>query len=742
MPGSLSASVSPDEPKGSMLHRVAGVTWRRPRLVLAIVAALAIVAGTVGHDVEHHLLAAGFTDPASESERATEVVRQALGSDPNPGIVVVVRAKDGGRLDTKSPAVRAEAARLTRQLAQTRYVGRVINPLAQPREGQGLIAADGRSLILSAGLSVVDIEDKGGVAAQDARRRVHSTLLDVSMTGYAPGFKDVNDQTRKDLTRAELIAFPLLALLLLLVFRGAVAAAVPLLLGLLSIIGTLFVLRLMSTFVGTSLFALNIATALSLGLAVDYGLLMVSRYREEIAGGRSPEEAHRITVLTAGRTALFSGVTVAGAMVTLVLMPQRFLYSVGAAGAAVGILSAVSALFVVPALLSVLGPRINALSIRRPAKSVSDESDGWMRLARAVMRRPVVVALVTMGLLLALAGPLAGTMLTGPSGQAVSSGLPSYEATNYVPAHYPRDITEAVTVAVHGAASPAALTELRREALAVPGVVRATAIARPGKAITYMNLALDAPALDRSAQDAVTAIRALRSPPGAEVLVSGTTARFIDQKQSLLHNAPVVVVAISLIIFVLMFLLTGSVVIPLKTLLMNALTLAATLGTLVLAFQHGWLGGLLSYEGPEAIEVSSLVFLFAVTFALATDYAVLVIARIKEQHDLGLSNEDAVATGIARTGRIISAAAVMIAVVFAAFAVSPIFFMKEIAVGMTVAVLIDATIVRALLVPSLMRLLGERNWWAPKPLRILHRRYGISEGVAPVSAPAESGGSA
>ena len=246
-------------------------------------------------------------------------------------------------------------------------------------------------------------------------------------------------------------------MLLLLVFRGVVAAAVPLLLGVLSIVGTLFVLRLMSTFVGTSLFALNIATALSLGLAVDYGLLMVSRYREEIARGRSPEEAHRITVLTAGRTALFSGVTVAGAMVTLVLMPQRFLYSVGAAGAAVGILSAVCALFVVPALLSVLGPRINALSIRRQAKSVSDESDGWMRLARAVMRRPVAVALATMGLLLALAGPLAGTMLTGPSGQAVSSGLPSYEATQYVPDHYPRDIYEAVTVTVHGAATPAAL---------------------------------------------------------------------------------------------------------------------------------------------------------------------------------------------------------------------------------------------------------------------------------------------
>jgi putative drug exporter of the RND superfamily len=736
----LSASVPPEVRTLTLLERIAGVTWRRPRLVLAIVAALAIGAVAVGHDVEHHLQAAGFTDPASESERATEVVRQALGSDPNPGVVVLVRAKDGGQLDTKSPAVRAEVARLTRELQGTRYIGRVVNPLAQPREGQGLIAADGRSLILSAGLSVVDIEQKGGIAAHEARKRVHSTQLDVAMTGYAPGFKDVNDQTRKDLTKAELIAFPALTLLLLLVFRGVIAAAVPLLLGVLSIVGTLFVLRLMSAFVDTSLFALNIATALSLGLAVDYGLLMVSRYREEIAVGRTPEEAHRITVLTAGRTALFSGVTVAGAMATLILMPQRFLYSVGAAGAAVGILSAVCALFVVPALLSVLGPRINALSIRRSAKSVSDESDGWMRLARAVMRRPILVALTTMGLLLALAGPLAGTMLTGPSGQAVSSGLPSYEATQYVPNHYPRDIYEAVTVTVHGAATPAALAAVRREALAVPGVVRGSVIARPGKDVAYLNLALKDPALDRSAQDAVKAIRALRPPPGAEILVSGTTARFIDQKQSLLHNAPVVIVAISLIIFVLMFLLTGSVVIPLKTLLMNALTLAATLGTLVLAFQHGWLTGLLQYEGPAAIEVSSLVFLFAVTFALATDYAVLVIARIKEQHDLGLSNEEAVATGIARTGRIISAAAVMIAVVFAAFAVSPIFFMKEIAVGMTVAVLIDATIVRALLVPSLMRLLGERNWWAPKPLRILHRRYGISEGAGP--APAESGSSA
>jgi RND superfamily putative drug exporter len=708
------------------VNRIADLTWKRPKLVLALVGAFALLAVAFGHDVEHHLKAAGFTDSASESERATNLLTGALGYDANPGIVLVVRPSGGGKLDTSSPLVRREVGQLSSEVAKAEYVGRVVNPLRDRRAGAELIAADGRSLVVLGYLSTADRENAGGIAAEDVQPAVERSKLDVSMGGYAPSFNEVNDQTKTDLTKAELIAFPLLALLLLVVFRGVVAAAIPLLIGGISIVGTLLVLRVMSTFVDTSIFALNIATGLSLGLAVDYALLLVSRYREEIADGGATRESHRRTVVTAGRTALFSGLTVGAAMAALVILPQRFLYSIAVAGASVGILSAVIAILVVPSMLALLGTRIDALSIRR-GPAISDESGGWYRLARGVMRHPVGVALASSALLLAAAAPLLWTTLTGPSAQAVPPGKPSYEANSYVEAHYPRELIEAVTVTVEGPASPAQLAAFQRRIEAVDGVVRGTPFVRANGHVAYANFGLADKALAEPSQDSVKAIRALRPPAASAALVSGNTAGFIDQKQSLLDHLPPLVAIICLTTLVLLFLLTGSVILPLKTLLMNAMTLGATLGILVLAFQDGWLDGLFAYTGPAAIEVTSLVFLFAVIFGLATDYAVLVMARIKEQHDLGESNEEAVAIGIARTGRVITAAALMIAVVFLAFGVSSVFFMKQIAVGMAVGVLLDATVVRALLVPSLMRLLGKWNWWAPAPLRRLQLRFGFSE---------------
>jgi RND superfamily putative drug exporter len=708
------------------LNRVADLTWKHPKLVLAAVGVFAMFAVAFGHDVEKHLKAAGFTDPASQSEQATGLLTKALGYDPNPGIVLVVRAPGGGRLDTASPVVKGEVGRLSREVAKAEYVGRVVNPLRDHRSAPELIAADGHSLVVLGYLSTADRENAGGIAAEDVQPAVERSRLDVSMGGYAPSFNEVNDQTKTDLTKAELIAFPLLALLLLVVFRGVVAAAIPLLIGGISIVGTLLVLRIMSTFVDTSVFALNIATGLSLGLAVDYALLMVSRYREEIAGGGATREAHRRTVATAGRTALFSGLTVAAAMAALVILPQRFLYSIAVAGASVGILSAVIAILVVPSMLALLGTRIDALSIRR-GPAISDESGGWYRLARGVMRRPVLVALASSALLLAAASPLLWTTLTGPSAQAVPPGKPSYEANSYVEAHYPRELIEAVTVTVDGSAGPAQLAVFRHRIEAIDGVVRGTPFVPASGQIAYANFGLADKALAEPSQDSVKAIRDLTPPAATAALVSGNTAGFIDQKQSLIEHLPLLVLIICATTLILLFLLTGSVILPLKTLLMNAMTLGATLGILVLAFQDGWLDGLFAYKGPSAIEVTSLVFLFAVIFGLATDYAVLVMARIKEQHDLGESNEEAVAIGIARTGRVITAAALMIAVVFLAFGVSSVFFMKQIAVGMAVGVLLDATIVRALLVPALMRLLGEWNWWAPAPLRRLQHRFGFSE---------------
>jgi len=708
------------------VSRIANLTWKRPKLVLALVGAFALLAVAVGHDVEGHLKAAGFTDPGSESEQATTALRESLGYDPNPAIVLVVRSPGGGRLDTGDPSVRRDVDGLVAGIAKVEDVGHVVNPLRDRRSGAALVARDGESLAIAVNLSTNDVEDAGGVAAERVKELADASPLNVAEGGFAQGFNETNDQTRSDLTKAELIAFPLLALLLLFVFRGVVAASIPLLIGGVSIVGTLLVLRVMSIFVDTSLFALNIATGLSLGLAVDYALLMVSRYREEIERDGATREAHRRTVLTAGRTAVFSGLTVASAMAALIFMPQRFLYSMAVAGASVAVLSSVIAILVVPSLLRLLGTRVDALSIRR-GPAVSDGSDGWYRLARGVMRRPVAVALASSGLLLLAAAPLLWTNLTGPSAEAVPPGKPSHKAYSYLEAHYPRDVTEAVTVAVDGRASKPELAAFQRRIEAVDGVVRGTPFVPASAHASFANFALAGPALSSASQDSLESIRGLNPPGTTTTLVSGNTARFIDQKQSLLEHAPLVVAIIALTTLILLFLLTGSVLLPLKTLLMNSLTLGATLGILVLAFQAGWLDTPLDYTGPAAVEVTSLVFLFAVIFGLATDYAVLVMARIKEQHDLGESNEEAVAIGIGRTGRVITAAAVAIAVVFLAFGVSSVFFVKQIAIGMAFGVMIDATIVRALLVPSLMRLLGEWNWWAPKPLRRIYLRLGISE---------------
>lgn len=716
-----------------MLERIADLTWNHPRKILAGALLFAAVAGFFGYDVEHHMKAAGFTDPDSQSEIAGDVLSEALGHSAQPGLVVLVRAKGGGPLQVEDPAIRAEVDRLASRLAESDFIGNVTNPLNGDPRSANLMSANGESLVLAAQLSTNDFEDKGGLADDSVRENVTSEILDVGYGGYAPGFNEVNDQTRKDLTNAELIAFPLLAILLLLVFRSAVAAAVPLVIGALSILGTLFALRMMTTLVGTSVFALNIGTALSLGLAVDYALLIVSRHREETATSGFTYEAHRRMVTTAGRTALFSGLTVAGAMAALCVMPQRFLYSVGAAGAIVGVLSAVIALFVAPALLAVLGPKINALTIRRgPANGgsgVADTSTRWLSVARGVMKRPVLIAAATTVGLLAVSAPLVSTTLTGPSAQAVPPGQQSYAVNQYLESNYGREVIEGVSLTVDGAASEADLDSLLDAVGQVPNVNPTSVVGfvRASPEVAYTTVAFTEPALSEASQRALADIRDLPAPPGSRLLVAGNTASFVDEKESLVANAPLAIGLIVLLTVILLFLLTGSVLLPLKTLLMNTMTLAASLGILVIVFEKKFLVDLLDYPGPYAVEVTSLVFLFAVAFALATDYAVLVMARIKELRDSGMSNEDAVAHGVAKTGRIISAAAIMIAVVFAAFAVSPVFFMKQIAVGMALGVIIDATIVRALLVPSLMRLLGEANWWAPAPLRRFHARFGIKE---------------
>ena len=778
-------------------ERIAALTWRHPRKVLALIGAFMVIAAVLGGRVEEHLQAAGFSDPDSESEIAVQELREELGYDAAPGIVVLVTNPDGETLRIRRPEVRREVRRLARRLREAAFVGRGVNPLAalegairrseraqrqrrraaaeiragaeqaaeqaaaaglpagdpaaaaeqriaelpKPpskaelverfRKRSPLVADDGSSVLITGHLASDDPEDEGAEAVEDARRLLDSDLVELGFGGFASGFSEVEDQTREDLTRAELIAFPVLALLLLLVFRSAIAAGIPLIVGVASILGTFLALRVMAEIVPTSLFALNITTALSLGLAVDYALLMISRYREELDQRGPTEEAHRQMVLTAGRTVFFSGITVAAALIALVFFPQRFLYSVGVAGAAVGLLASTIALLGVSSTIAILGERINSLSIRRPAAATAVERGGWYRIARAAMRRPAGMALLSAGVMLLAASPALATKLTGPSGEAVPPSQPSFAVQEQIEADYDRDVAEAITVTAAGEISDRELRRLNRRIGRLEGIsTRAPFERTDGGELAYANFGPAGLALDGEPQEAVRQIRELEvggAGSDVELRVSGNTARFIDQKRSLVDHLPVVAGISVAVTLLLLFLLTGSVVLPLITIVMNGLTLAAVLGIMTLGFQDGWLDGALSYTGPGAIELITMALVFAITFGLATDYAVLVLARIKEQHELGASTREAVAIGIGRTGRVISAAAMMLAVVFLAFATSKIFFMKQAAVGQAAGVLLDATIVRALLVPSLIALFGELCWWAPGPLKRFQSRFGISD---------------
>ncbi len=708
-----------------MFGRIADLTWKHPKKVLAAVGIFTLLAFGLSKNVEQHLKAAGFSDPASESARAQALLIEKSGADSQPAIILMVTPRKGeGRLPLHSPALRREAGRLIAILRSLDGVARVENPLhgGSPQ----LIAPNRSSLLLAAYFSSSDVQVLTN-AADEASERISSKRFQVTVGGLAAGFNEVNDTVRTDLVRAELIAFPLLALLLLIVFRGVIAASIPLLVGMVSVGGTFLALLVMSKFVDTSVFALNITTAMGLGLAVDYGLLMVSRYREELERNGASRESHRRLVESAGRTIVFSGLTVAAAMAALTLLPQRFLYSVGAGGAIVAIFAAFGALLLVPSLLALLGERVNALSLR-PGPALSDESGGWYRLAGGVMRHPVAVALTSAALLLLLAVPVLGVKLTIPGTDSVAPGSPSREVVATINRDYPRTLGTPITVTVDGPATAAQLRRLSQRIAAVKGVGPPAPFQRASRDVATANFGLRGStdeALSDESQEAVRKIRAITGP--AALLVSGYTAEFLDLKKSLGQNLPLVIGIIALTTLVLLFMLTGSVVLPLKTLLMNLLTLAGTLGVIVAAFQWGLLDGPLGYSGPKGMETSTLVLMFAVIFGLSTDYAVLVLARIKEMHDSGLPNEEAVARGIARTGRVITAAGVCLAAVFLAFTTSSIFFMKEAGIGYAAAVLIDTTLVRALLVPALMRLFGDWNWWAPAPLRRFQKRYGFSE---------------
>ena len=716
-----------------MLDAVAVFVCRRARGLLVGFLVLVAAAGAVGGPVVGLLDADdNFDDPAAEAIQARDALRDAAGASPGADLVALVRLRapvDSDRADEKLERVESI-------LAGEPGVAFVAAP-ADPRPGGDMVSDDGRTAYLTASF-------RAGADRSDTARALQRRLQEepgVLVGGSVIAQEQVAEQISRDLQRAELLAFPILFGLLLMVFRGAVAALLPLAVGMTSILFTFALIRLVNAVEPMSVFAVNVITGLGLGLAIDYSLFMVSRFREELQGGAPTDVALRATMSTAGRTVLFSALTVAAALAALVVFRQRFLFSMGIGGALVALAAAAVSLTLLPALMAVLGRRVNALSPRRWKRAVERDASRlqegfWYRLSQAVMRRPGPVAAAAAVLLITIGLPFTRIEFTGAdasvlppeqSARAVSDALTEEFAGRGGPPVY---------VAVRGGEEDRPLVEDYAQRLAaLPGALAVIPPAAPQEGLWRIDVIPRGAMLDDVSRELVSDVR--RAPaPFDEVLVGGATANFVDQQASLADHLPAALALVCATTLAILFLMTGSVVLPVKTLLMNLLTVSAAFGLLVLVFQDGRLEGLLDYTSQGAIESSQPILLFAIAFGLSTDYGVFLLTRIKEARDSGLPDREAVAVGLERTGRIITFAALLFCIAIGAFATSEIIFIKQVGLGTAAAVLIDATLVRALLVPSLMALLGRWNWWAPAPLRRVHERFGVAE-----AGPALGGGS-
>ncbi|HEX2233462.1 MAG TPA: MMPL family transporter [Thermoleophilaceae bacterium] len=750
-PDVLPAEPPTPSPETGFLARFAAFSDRNPKRVLGAVAIFFVVAVVVGAPVAGLFAAEDpFTDPGAESVEVSERIAEATGEEPDPQVLALVTSSR----TVDSPAVRRRVREVGRTLRENDQVSRVVTFYSSGNEA--LVSRDRRQTYAAAFFKAgeeADLEE----AALDLVEEFEGQE-DVKVGGSAVSGAQIGEQAGEDIGKAEGMAFPILFALSIFVFRGLVAALMPMFVGALTVFTTFFVLRFINEIVPMSEFALNIVIALGLGLSIDYSLFVVSRYREELAKvgqgrgesgaygaiareeGRgefagSEQEALTRAIFTAGRTVLYSAVTVAIALATLCVFPQPFLYSMGIGGAVCALVAVTVSLVALPALLSLLGPRINSLAPRRwkeqALRTARQEREGpWYRLSQAVMRRPGVVAAVSAAVLLLMGLPALGIKFTGVDASSIPTHLSSRQVDDAIDGNFPLNPTEAITVLLEDAPRNRAqqvrtvATELR----ALPGAKPDTG--EPPRPLDGNLWAFSVfPAgetLDDRTLDLVETIRSRDRP--FPTSAGGETASFIDQKDKIVSLLPVVAVLLCVLTAIVLFLMTGSVILPIKSLVMNVLSLSAAFGLLVLIFQDGRFEGLLGYDSQGAIELSQPVLLFAVAFGLATDYAVFLLTRIKEARVAGADNRDSVAIGLERTGRIVTQAALLFCVAIGAFATSSIIFIKEVGIGTALAVIIDATIIRAFLVPSLMALLGDRNWWAPAPLRKLHNKIGLSEG--------------
>jgi putative drug exporter of the RND superfamily len=739
-----------------MLSWFAALATRRPRAVVAGAVLLFVVAGAAGGGVADRLTTGGFEDPDAESSAADDVLAEQFDAGTY-NVLLLVKAKSG---DVDDPAVAQAGRDLTAQLAGTPDVTTALSYWSEAN-ATPLRSDDGRSALVVGRIDLEDDALNDRIEELGPELRRDDDVVDVEVGGYAEVFNEVSTTIEDDLVRAEMIALPITLLLLVVIFGSVVAATLPVAIGILSIVGTFLVLRILVGFTDVSIYALNLTTMMGLGLAIDYSLVVVARYREELrARPDDPRAAVVRTVRTAGRTVAFTALTVAASLCATLVFPFTFLRSMAYAGVAVALLAGVFSLLVLPAILMLLGHRVNALTLWR--RSVSPPEEGlWHRIATFVMRRPVAVAGAVIALLLVMGAPFLGLELGQVDDRVLPTSAGSRQVHDQVREDFSSTEVGALSVVATDAGGPGGAAAGDVEAYAarlaaLPNVSRVDAATgtycgegladqfgcQPGQLVlgpdsapryagfsagggTYLSVVPSVEPYSDAGEQLVHDVRNADAP--FETQVTGLGAVLVDSNDSLFARLPLALAIIGVITVVLLFLLSGSVLVPIKALVLNLLSLSATFGAMVWIFQEGHLTGLLDVTATGTLAAAMPILMFCVAFGLSMDYEVFLLSRIKEEHDRGEPNTRAVAVGLERTGRLVTAAALLVAVVFISFATGRVAFIKLFGVGLTLAVLLDAFVIRGTLVPAFMRLAGDWNWWAPGPLRRLHDRWGISE---------------
>ncbi|MEU6584517.1 MMPL family transporter [Nocardia sp. NPDC046763] len=759
-----------------MLTSSARFAMARPRAVLVAALLLMLICGGFGATVKSHMVGGGYLTDSLESVRANDFITKNFPGG-NPNLIVMVSG-DGG---VNSPQVRGEAQRVTDELSQDPTVTGVqsywTSLTARPDLAAALKSKDGQRGLIMATVTGTDTEVQNRAAELSNQLNGDNDGVRVRVGGMAGSFADINHQVEKDLLLAEAIAVPVSALLLVLVFGSVVAALLPVGVGLFAIAATLGILRGLTTVMDVSIFALNMTSALGLALAIDYSLFIVSRYREELANGRDTRAAILRSVQTAGRTVVFSGLTVALALAALAVFPQPFFKSFAYAGVAVVAAAVGASVLLLPAALVLLGDRVNAWDLWKPVRRLLGrgepapkpvETTFWYRLVTAVMRRALPVAVIAAAVLLALGSPFLKAHFGTPDDRVIGTFASSRQVGDALRQDFDADMASSAVIVLPGFHGSAAEIGAYAKSLSeVPGVAAVLSsegvyLAPPpaegvppiGKRVaagipqmvgpngTYLSVGTKVAPYSAAGKQQLAALRAVPAP--GEVLFGGAAALNKDTMDSVISRIPLAAALIAVITLILLFLFTGSVVLPVKALLLNMLSLTATFGAMIWVFAQGHLSGLLGFTSTGSIDLFMPILMFCLAFGMSMDYEVFLLSRIREEwlaSDRGrTANTRSVALGVARTGRIFTAAAGLMAVVLLAVATSEVSPMKLFGIGLALAVVSDATIIRGLLAPALMRLMSTANWWSPKPLAALHKRIGLEEQSAEVVAEGDHTG--